>query len=59
MRTRTGKADFQYEIACAQLCGLGHAKMRGLVTVQSAEEFQTWMDEKVKEALEAASDPFK
>jgi cytochrome c oxidase subunit II len=59
MRTRTGKAEFQYEIACAQLCGLGHAKMRGLVTVQSAEEFQTWMDEKVKEALEAASDPFR
>jgi cytochrome c oxidase subunit 2 len=59
MRTRTGKPEFQYEIACAQLCGLGHAKMRGLVTVQSAEEFQTWMDEKVKEAIEAASDPFR
>jgi cytochrome c oxidase subunit II len=59
MRTRTGKPEFQYEIACAQLCGLGHAKMRGLVTVQSAEEFQQWMDEKVKEALEAASDPFR
>ena len=59
MRTRMGKADFQYQIACAQLCGLGHAKMRGLVTVQSAEEFQTWMDEKVKEAAEAASDPFR
>jgi cytochrome c oxidase subunit 2 len=59
MRTRMGKPEFQYEIACAQLCGLGHAKMRGLVTVQSAEEFQTWMDEKVKEALEAASDPFR
>ena len=24
MRTRTGKPEFQYEIACAQLCGLGH-----------------------------------
>jgi cytochrome c oxidase subunit 2 len=59
MRTRTGNPEFQYEIACAQLCGLGHAKMRGLVTVQSAEEFQKWLDEKVKEAAEAAADPFR
>ena len=40
MRTRLGKPEFQYEIACAQLCGLGHARMRGFVTVQTAEEFQ-------------------
>ncbi len=59
MRTRIGKPEFQYEIACAQLCGLGHARMRGLVTVQTAEEFQTWMEEKVKEQSEAAADPFR
>ena len=59
MRTRMGDAEFQYEIACAQLCGLGHARMRGYVTVQSADEFQKWMDEKVKEQLEAGSDPFR
>jgi len=44
MRTRTGNPDFQYEIACAQLCGLGHYRMRGFVTVLGTEEFQTWMD---------------
>src|SRR4026208_1987604 len=59
MRSRTGNAEFTYEIACAQLCGLGHARMRGFVTIQTAEEFQKWMDEKVKEALEAGSDPFR
>ena len=59
MRTRTGKPEFQYEIACAQLCGLGHYRMRGFVTVLSTEEFQKWMDEKVKETIEAAADPFK
>jgi cytochrome c oxidase subunit II len=59
MRTRMGNAEFQYEIACAQLCGLGHAKMRGFVTVVTAEEFQKWMDEQVKLAGEAASDPFR
>jgi len=57
MQTRTGNPEFQYEIACAQLCGLGHARMRGFVTVQTAQEFQTWMDEKVKE--QSAPDPFR
>ena len=59
MRTRTGNAEFQYEIACAQLCGLGHYRMRGFVTVQTAEEFQKWMDEKATEQAESESDPFK
>ena len=59
MRTRTGNPEFQYEIACAQLCGLGHYRMRGFVTVQTPEIFQKWMDERVKEALEAASNPFR
>jgi cytochrome c oxidase subunit 2 len=59
MRTRTGNPQFQYEIACAQLCGLGHARMRGFVTVQSAEEFQKWMEEAAAEAAAAADDPFR
>jgi cytochrome c oxidase subunit II len=57
MRTRTGNAEFEYEIACAQLCGLGHAKMRGFVTVLPADEFQKWIDEKVQE--QSAPDPFR
>ena len=44
MRARTGNADFQYEIACAQLCGLGHYRMRAFVTILSPEDFQKWMD---------------
>jgi cytochrome c oxidase subunit 2 len=59
MRTRTGNPEFQYEIACAQLCGLGHARMRGFVTVQTEEEFQTWMEETVAEQAAAADDPFR
>jgi len=58
MRARTGNADFQYEIACAQLCGLGHYRMRAFVTVVSPEEFQKWLDDKVKEQSGPA-DPFK
>ncbi len=57
MRTQTGNPEFQYEIACAQLCGLGHYRMRGFVTVQTAEEFQQWMDERV--AAESELDIFR
>ena len=59
MRTQKGNPEFQYEIACAQLCGLGHARMRGFVTVQTAEEFQKWMDEAVAEQAASADDPFR
>jgi len=48
MRARTGNPEFQYEIACAQLCGLGHYRMRAFVTVQSADAFQAWIDEQAK-----------
>jgi cytochrome c oxidase subunit II len=61
MRQRTGNPQFQYEIACAQLCGLGHYRMRGFVTVLSTEEFQKWMDDeqaKLKELEGAAANPF-
>jgi cytochrome c oxidase subunit 2 len=39
----------EYEISCSQLCGLGHFRMRGFVTVQSAAEFQKWLDDQAKE----------
>lgn len=33
----------EYEIACAELCGLGHYKMHGMVHVVSQEEFDKWL----------------
>ena len=33
------------EIACAQLCGLGHYRMRGYVSVQTPEKFKEWYDQ--------------
>ena len=32
-----------YDIACSQLCGLGHYRMRGLITVVSREDFARWL----------------
>jgi cytochrome c oxidase subunit 2 len=57
MRSRTGNPEFQYEIACAQLCGLGHARMRGFVTVETADGFQKWLDARIEE--QSAPDPFQ
>ena len=37
--TQTG----HFEIACAQLCGLGHYRMRGALTVESRGEFERWL----------------
>jgi cytochrome c oxidase subunit 2 len=44
--TRTG----HWEITCAELCGLGHYRMKGFVTVQTAEEFERWLAETAREA---------
>jgi cytochrome c oxidase subunit II len=39
----------EYEIACSQLCGLGHFRMRGFLTIQSDADFRKWQDEQQKE----------
>jgi len=39
--TRTGN----YEIACSQLCGLGHYRMRGFLNIQTASEFKSFLDQ--------------
>lgn len=36
----------EYEIACAELCGLGHYKMRAVVTVHTEESYQQWLAER-------------
>lgn len=56
MRQKLNKPEFVYEIACAQLCGIGHSTMRGFVTIQEPAEFQTWMDEQVAAAAATGSE---
>jgi cytochrome c oxidase subunit 2 len=38
----------QAEIACAQLCGLGHYRMKGYFSVDTDEEFEAWMAEQAE-----------
>ncbi|HUO99950.1 MAG TPA: cytochrome c oxidase subunit II [Gemmatimonadota bacterium] len=35
----------EYTLACAELCGLGHYRMRASVTVHEPEEFERWVAE--------------
>jgi cytochrome c oxidase subunit 2 len=44
----------EYEIACSQLCGLGHFRMRGFITIQSAADYKKWYDDQEKELQPAA-----
>jgi cytochrome c oxidase subunit 2 len=51
----------QYELLCAELCGWGHYKMRGRVTVHASQkEFDEWMAnalrEQSRDQLAAATD---
>jgi cytochrome c oxidase subunit II len=43
-----------YSIGCAELCGLGHYRMRGTLTVHTAESFGAWQQTQL--AIEAGAD---
>lgn len=43
----------EFEINCSQLCGLGHYRMRGFITVQNQQDYNKWMVEQVAEAKAA------
>ncbi len=39
-----------YEIACAELCGLGHYRMRGFLTIDDSQDnFNKWLQQKAAE----------
>jgi cytochrome c oxidase subunit II len=53
--TKTG----HWEIACAQLCGLGHYRMRGFLTVHTQKDYHQWLeDNKVAASGDEGYDDF-
>jgi len=44
----------KYEIPCAELCGFGHSGMKGILTVESEEQWAAWFKEQTAGAGEAA-----
>jgi cytochrome c oxidase subunit II len=46
MKKITGNKDFVYEISCDQMCGSGHYSMKGIIVVETQEEYNTWLADK-------------
>ncbi len=53
---RANKAGV-YDIVCAELCGWGHYKMRGRVTLESREAFDRWLAQAYDEQTRAEFTP--
>jgi len=51
--TKTGV----YDIVCAELCGWGHYKMRGRVTIETRDKFDIWLAQRYAEQNQAAFTP--
>jgi len=45
MRKEMNNPNFDYELACAELCGKGHFSMRKIVKVVTPEEYAAWLKE--------------
>ena len=43
MAEETGNPEFQYEIACSQICGQGHFAMRMVIVVDEPEDYDKWI----------------
>lgn len=53
MIEKTGKPNFVFELACDQMCGKGHTGMRGVVVVETQEEFDAYMAKQTPQYLKA------
>jgi cytochrome c oxidase subunit II len=42
MRTETGNAKFNYELACTEICGKGHFAMKYIIIVEEQEDYKKW-----------------
>ncbi len=47
MKKKTNNPDFVYEISCDQMCGEGHYSMRGVIVVETQEEYDAWLAKQV------------
>lgn len=58
-RNQTGNPNFNYEMACSQLCGSAHYNMRVVINVVEEAEFVKWLEEQpvAYDAIKAAETP--
>jgi len=48
----THREGMGLEISCAQLCGLGHYRMKGFLTIHDQDGYDSWLDEQAEYLLE-------
>lgn len=46
----------RFDLVCAELCGWGHYKMKGRLTLEPRQKFDEWLEQKYREQ-EATTDP--
>ena len=46
-----------YEMPCAELCGLGHYKMRSFLEVMEPAAYEKWLQDKLQEKLGGGAQP--
>ena len=46
-----------YEVACAELCGLGHYRMRAFLEVMEEADYQQWLNDNAPAAVADAAEP--
>jgi cytochrome c oxidase subunit II len=51
MQTETGNPEFQYELACTEVCGRGHFAMKMVMVVDEPEEYAKWVAEQKKQTF--------
>ena len=49
----------QYDLVCAELCGWGHYKMKGRITIESREDFDAWLEAKYREQEATQAEPLQ
>ena len=52
----THREGMGLEISCAQLCGLGHYRMKGFLTIHDQDGYDSWLDEQAEYLLEFGDD---
>lgn len=52
----SGREGKGFEIACAQLCGLGHYRMKGFLTIHDDEGYAAWHEEQQEYLAEEEED---
>ena len=50
MRNELGNQEFEYELACTEMCGKGHFSMRYIIVVVEEEEYEEWLEDSYKNA---------